>query len=109
MRIAEAIRNIIAGNGYYDAAKRPSWQGYLKVTPVTDSSEPPVVVGRTLTFKNRAGTTYEYTQDVVTGEWTAPVTPVPVDADLLAGILADDWVTGKSTDFDGAASGTGIW
>lgn len=101
MSIAEAVRNVMSSNGYHDAAKRPSWKGYVKVEPVTG--------GYTLTFKNRAGTTYVYSLDSATGVWTAPGTPVPVDADLIAGLLADDWVTGKASDFDSAASGTGTW
>lgn len=103
MSIAEAVRNVMGSNGYHDAAKRPSWKGYVKVEPVTDPA------GYTLTFKNRAGTTYAYSLNSGTGVWTAPGTPVPVDADLLAGILADDWITGKAADFDSAASGTGTW
>ena len=76
---------------------------------MTDPAAPSTTVGHTLTFKNRAGTTYAYSRDNATGEWTAPGTPVPVDADLLAGLLADDWITGKAADFDSAASGTGTW
>lgn len=107
MNLAEAVRSIVNNNSYYDSARRPSWQGYVKVEPVTDQSEPPVTVGRTLTFKNRAGTTYEYSYNLSTGEWTAPSTAVPIDADLLAGLLADDWVVGKSADYDVAALPSG--
>lgn len=113
MTIAEAIRNVIGSNGYYDIAKRPSWQGYVKVEPVTDQSSS-AVTGRTLTFKNRAGTTYEYSYSLSTGVWTAEDTLVEIDADLLASLLADDWTVGKSADADQAAlpsgaTGASLW
>lgn len=113
MTLSEAIRSVIGSNGFYDIAKRPSWQGYVKVAPVTDQAGT-TVVGRTLTFKNRAGTTYEYSYSISTGVYTAPGTAVAIDADLLASLLADDWTVGKSADADQAAlpsgaTGASLW
>lgn len=101
MSIADAINYLTDGK----AAKRTSWGGYVAKT-VTSAIDAQVETFA-LTFKNRAGTEYVYTWNGT--EWIAPATKVPFDEEFIAGILADDWITGKTTDFEAARSSSGTW
>lgn len=101
MTLADAVESIV-NSSTKDAAKRPSWAGYVKRGTVNATTG-----AYDLTFKNRAGTTYVYSFDG--SAWTAPSTALPIDAELLASFLAGDWMTGSSADFDTAAGNTGTW
>ena len=98
MSFDNAVENL--RDGY--AAKRPSWGGYVKKV-VTDADDG----AYKLTFKNRAGTEYEYTYNGTA--WTAPATTVPFDTEMLEAMLADDWQTGTTAAFESARSGSGTW
>lgn len=98
MPFAYVIQNLSDGM----AAKRPSWGGYVKKT-VTETS----TGAYTLTFKNRAGTEYVYTWNGTA--WSAPSTPLSVDAEIMAAMAASDWIAGSVADFEAARSGSGVW
>ena len=101
MTFADAISTIINASNY-DAVKRPSWGGYVYRSSINETTG-----AYTLTFKNRSGTTYAYSYDGST--WTAPATPVPVDAEMLESMMATDWTTGTAAAFEAARSGQGVW
>lgn len=106
MTFADAIINL--RDGY--AAKRSAWGGYVKkiVTSAPDAE----VETYKLTFQVRTGsTTYEYEFKVVDGvlKWVAPSTMVPFDAEIIEAMIADDWITGSTADFEAARSGSGVW
>lgn len=106
MQFADAIQNL--RDGY--AAKRSTWGGYVK--KVVTSAPDAEVETYKLIFQVRTGsTTYEYEFKVVGGvlKWVAPSTKVPFDAEIIEAMLADDWSTGKTDDFEAARSGSGIW
>lgn len=90
-------------DGY--AAKRQSWGGYVMKHVTSDVSD----VNETyeLTFVSKGGTSYKYTYDGST--WTAPSTKVPFDADIMAAMVADDWMTGKASAFEAARGNSGTW
>ena len=97
MTFANAVSMLTDGR----AAKRAGWAGYV--------SRADTATGYTLTFKNRAGTSYSYSYSTATGLWTAPATAIPFDADIMAAMVADDWTTGKTSDYEAARSGSGTW
>ena len=101
MTFADAIINILNSSNY-DAVKRTSWGGYVYRSDINATTG-----AYTLTFKNRAGTTYVYSFDG--SAWTAPSTAVAIDAELLEAMMATDWNVGKATDFEAARSGQGVW
>ena len=101
MTFADAISTIINSSNY-DAVKRPSWGGYVYRSSINETTG-----AFTLTFKNRSGTTYEYSFNG--SAWTAPSTTVPVDAEMLEAMMATDWATGTAAAFEAARSGQGVW
>ena len=105
MTFADAIQNLRSGQG----TKRPSWGGYVSKNVTSEPGE--ATETGTITFKTRTGTNYvySYTTDGTTTTWTAPATTVPMDADLFAAMIADDWQTASVADLEAARSGTGVW
>lgn len=101
MTFANAVSMLNDGR----AAKRSSWGGYVYRTDTAQSTDG----SYSLTFKNRTGTEYAYSYNGTTGAWTAPSTKVPFDSDIMASMIANDWTTGKKTDFETARAGGGIW
>lgn len=101
MTFADAIETI-RNSSNYDAVKRPSWGGYVYRSSINATTG-----AYTLTFKNRSGTTYAYAYNG--SAWTAPSTPVPVDAEMLESMMANDWATGTAAAFEAARSGQGVW
>lgn len=101
MTFGNAIQYLTDGR----AAKRSSWGGYVKRTDTAQATDG----SYTLTYKNRSGTEYAYSYNGTTGAWTAPATTVPFDAEMHDAMLADDWTTGKTSDFEAARSGSGTW
>lgn len=101
MPFAYVMQNLMDGQ----AAKRPSWGGYVKktVTTAEDSS----VETYTLTFVKRDGTSFIYTWDGTA--FVAPTTKIALDDEFLAAMLASDWTSGEAADFELARSGTGDW
>ena len=106
MTFADAIQSLTYG-GTNNAAKRPSWTGYVKVDITATDATTGEPTAWTVTYKNRTGTEYVYTY--ATGEWTAPSTALPVDAEFHAGMLANDWINGVAADFEEARTGNGAW
>lgn len=106
MDFAEAVRAIVP-DGYTNrnAAKRPSWGGYVFTTKT--SAEGAATLTYTLTFKKRGGATFVYTWNG--SAWTAGSTALSMDGELLAAMAADDWTTGAAADFEAARSGNGTW
>ena len=80
MPLAYILDNLQNGS----VAKRPTMGGYIKKV-VTDAE----TGAFTLTYTKKNGTTYTYTWDGTA--WTAPQTPIPVDAEFHAMIFAQDW------------------
>lgn len=101
MDITNALKYLENGK----AAKRASWGGYIEKT-ITSANDAEVET-YTLTLTTRDGTKYVYTYDGTS--WTAPATPMQMDADFFASLLEEDWVTGKASAFEEARSGSGIW
>ncbi len=101
MTFAEAINTIINASSR-NAIKRPAWGGYVYRGAITAETG-----AFTLTFKTRSGTEYVYSFSG--SAWTAPSTPLSIDAELMESFLADDWITGTSTDFEASRSGQGVW
>ena len=101
MTFADAIRTILYSTNQ-NAVKRTSWGGYVYRSDID-----PTTGAYTLTFKNRAGTTYVYSYSG--SVWTAPATAASIDAELLESFIADDWITGTAADFEDARSGQGVW
>ena len=88
MPFAYAIAQLADGQ----SAKRPNMNGRVdKVTSVDGTTF-------TLTFRKRNGTTYEYTYTIGDNTWTAPATTIPVDAEFLAMMLAQDWQIVETAD-----------
>ena len=98
MPFAYVMKNLQPGQ----AAKRANWAGYVKKTAAEGAAEGTY----TLTFVNRAGTQYVYS--VVDGEITA-TNAATMDAELLAAMLSEDWISGETTAFEASRSGTGTW
>ena len=96
MTFADAIASLTDGR----AAKRPSWNGYVKRV---DGQSGAYV----LTFKNRSGT--EYAFNVSAAGVITTSASLSMDVDLFAGMLSTDWLTGSTTDFEAGRSGTGTW
>lgn len=90
-------------DGY--AAKRQSWGGYVKKVVTSEASASTETYK--LTFVSKAGTSYEYSFNGTA--WTAPSTKVPFDADIMAAMVADDWMVGKTTAFEAARGSSGTW
>lgn len=101
MTFADAITTILNSSNV-DAVKRTSWGGYVYRSSIDAETG-----AHTLTFKNRSGTTYEYSYSGST--WTAPSTAAAIDAELLESFIANDWITGSAADFEAARSGQGVW
>ena len=81
------------------AAKRPTWGGYVKREDGQNGAY-------TLTFKNRAGTSYAFAWSGSAWSTTASLT---LDAELLAAMAAQDWIIGDAAEFETARAGTGTW
>ena len=88
-----------------NAAKRPSWGGYVKKT--WTSAEGAATETFKLSFVKRNGTTHEFTWDG--SAWTAPSSALTMDSELLSAMLATDWVVGPAADFETARTGSGTW
>ena len=101
MTFAEAINTIVNGSSK-NAIKRPAWGGYVYRSAITAATG-----AFTLTFKTRSGTEYVYSFSG--SAWSAPSTSLSIDAELMRSFLADDWITGTSTDFEASRSGQGVW
>jgi len=101
MTFADAITTIVNSSNV-NAVKRTSWGGYVYRSDINETTG-----AYTLTFKNRSGTTYEYSYNGST--WTAPSTPAAIDAELLESLIANDWITGTAANFEAARSGQGVW
>ena len=101
MTFADAVQRIVESSTT-DAAKRPAWGGYVKRGAVDAATG-----AYTLTFKKRDGTESTYTFSG--SAWTAPATALPIDAELLAALIADDWIVGTSADMENARTGSGEW
>lgn len=100
MTFADAVANLQDGK----AAKRPQWQGYVKRDNDTTFS----TTGKyDLTYKNRTGTEYKYSWNGTA--WIAPLATVPFDAEIHAAMIADDWITGSTADFEACRQGGGTW
>jgi len=84
------------------AAKRPSWAGYVKKTAASGAAEDTY----TLTFKNRAGTEKVYS---VTAGVISTSDAITMDAELLAAMLSEDWISGTIESFEASRSGQGTW
>jgi len=107
MTFADAIQSLTYG-GSANAAKRPSWTGYVKVDITSTDATTGEPTAWTVTYRPKTGnTTYVYTY--ASGAWTAPATPLSMDAEFHAGMLANDWVTGIAADFEAARTGNGAW
>lgn len=96
------IGNVLKYLGDGQAAKRASWGGYIK-KDVTN----PATGAYTLTWVKRDGTSSVYTFNGST--WSAPGSPLGLDAELQASLLADDWQVGSAASFELARSGSGTW
>lgn len=98
MPFAYIMKNLQPGM----AAKRSNWAGYVKKTAAEGAAEDTY----TLTFVNRAGTQKVYT---VTAGVISTTDALSMDAEFLAGMLSDDWVSGTIEAFEASRSGTGTW
>ena len=98
MTIADAVASLTTGK----AAKRPSWNGYLK--RVDDATTEGAY---TLTFKNRTGTEYVYSVSAAGVITTSD--SLTMDCDLFAAMLSTDWIIGDTSEFEASRSGTGTW
>ena len=99
MTLRDAL-DAIVNSTTKDAIKRPAMGGYFVRSAIStaEGSEGDF----TLTLKNRAGTTYAYEYDASTKTWTAPSTKPEMTGEFFGELIADDWVTGTSTDFETA-------
>lgn len=101
MPFAYVIQNLAGGQ----AAKRPSWGGYVKKTITTaDDAETETY---TLTFVKRNGAQTVYTWNG--SAFDAPATPMSLDGELFAALAADDWIVGSAADYEAARTGTNVW
>lgn len=107
MTFGDAVKYLTSGK----AAKRSSWSGYVVKTVASGAPDGDYV----LTFKNKGGTTYVYSWDESENKFTAPgdlqpaQTNVPYDGDIMAAMIADDWITGLASDFEVARGSSGTW
>lgn len=84
-----------------DAAKRPSWRGYVKMTDVGEGV-------RKVEFWKKDAKAGEF-QIAANGTIAAVGSAMTLDGELLEGMMASDWMVGKSSAFELCKSGTGIW
>lgn len=96
MTFADAVASLTDGR----AAKRPSWNGYVKREDGQNGAY-------SLTFKTRSGTEYVFSVSAAGVITTAD--SLPMDVDLFAAMLSTDWLTGSTADFEAGRSGTGTW
>lgn len=134
MNLADILVNL-KGASDYNAAKRPSWNGYIKMedyveadpeteTPesfklklVTGASTTPDATTTTTTAGTdaAAGTDDDVGTYIISysnGAWTVPTgnSQLVIDAQLCAAIFADDWLLGLASEFETArASSGGRW
>jgi len=99
MTLSDAL-NTIVNSTTKDAMKRPAMGGYLYRSEVSTATG--TDGDYTLTFKNRAGTTYVYSYDASADTWTAPSTKPDLSGELFGEILGDDWMVGTKEDFEAA-------
>lgn len=104
MKFPEALETIV-GSSINDAAKRPAMGGYVFRSAVSTAEG--TEGDYTLTFRKRANSgsspvDYVYSFDASTGTWTAPATMPDLNGELLGELLGDDWIVGKSADFERA-------
>ena len=99
MTLKDALEAIV-NSPTKDAIKRPAMGGYFVRSAIstTEGSEGDF----TLTLKNRAGTTYAYEYDASAKTWTAPSTKPEMTGEFFGELIADDWMTGTSADFETA-------
>ena len=101
MPFAYVMQNLQPGM----AAKRPSWNGYVKKTVATGAEEG----SYSLTFKKRDGTENKYDVTATGITVASGSSAVLMDPELLAAMLSDDWITGSIDTFESARSGSGTW
>ncbi len=104
MKFPEALETIV-GSSVNDAAKRPAMGGYVFRSAVSTAEG--TEGNYTLTFRKRANSgsspvDYVYSFDASTGKWTAPATMPALNGELFGELLGDDWIVGKSADFENA-------
>lgn len=95
-------------DGY--AAKRPSMGGYVFKT-VTSGSDAEVET-YTLTYRKRANqgaAPVDFVYSFDGSAWSVVGTPATMDAELHSHMIADDWITGKMSDFEASRSGSSVW
>ena len=99
MTLRDALDTIVNSTSK-DAMKRPAMGGYFYRSEVSTATG--TEGDYTLTFKNRAGTTYVYSYDASANTWTAPSTKPDLTGELWGEILGDDWMVGTKEDFEAA-------
>lgn len=100
MTFADAVTNLQDGK----AAKRPTWHGYVK----RDNDSTFSTTGKyTLTYRKANGTDYVYQWNGTA--WVEPTMMVDIDAELHASMIADDWITGSTEDFETCRQGGHTW
>ena len=104
MKFPEAIETIV-NSSVNDAAKRPAMGGYVfrSAVSTTEGTEGDF----TLTLRKRANSggspvDYVYSFDASANTWTAPATKPDLTGELFGELLGDDWIVGKSADFESA-------
>jgi len=119
MNFASIMRSITVGQ----ACKRPSWQGYCEkhaaasTDKMADNTTP---VSYWIWFKQRDRDVFKYRVDAsgniefvtcvpASGSGSTSSSKLEMDAQLLQGMLASDWVSGTPADFDAVAEGDGVW
>ena len=122
MTLKDALGSICDENATRDAVKRPAMGGYIfRYGTPTDGAFK-------IRLRKRADVTstpvdYAYTYNPTTGVFAfvaseAATTDLPASqasvpdfiAELFGEVIADDWQTGKASDFENARSGTGdVW
>lgn len=134
MTFSDAIQSIVGSDVTRNAAKRPSWRGYVtcrdyqapngstpesyKIVLVTSASTSPDATSTTTTSgtDGTAGTADDVGTYVLVWNgsvWTMPSSAssqLVVDAQLWAGLISDDWIIGAAAEFETVrAGGDGRW
>ena len=84
-----------------DAAKRPNWRGYVKVTPQEEGVKKVEFWKKT----TKAGEFSIAANGTITPVGAATI----LDGELLEAMMAGDWMVGKSAAFEACHAGTGDW
>lgn len=96
---ADAINLLTDGQ----AAKRPSWRGYVKRVDASETEG-----AYNLVFVKPDGTT-TYTFAISADGTITTSDTLTLDVDLFGALLSNDWLVGSTADFEAARSGTGNW